>query len=67
MNRFNMVLKAKKYWISSFMQPTADKGKNSLFLNAASGRRGRVSFLLHHSIYQARYGEQVCSNLKRVF
>ena len=45
--------------VSSFMQPIADKGKKSLFLNAARGRRGWVSFLLQTSIYQARYGEQV--------
>ena len=53
--------------ISYFMQPIADKGKKSLFLNAARGRRGRVSFLMQTSIYQARYGEQVCTNLERFF
>ena len=45
----------------------AVKGKNSLFFNAARGRRGRVSFLLYHSTYQARFGEQVSSNLKIFF
>jgi hypothetical protein len=39
------------------MQPAADKVKNSLFLNMALGRWVQVSFLLHHSMYQAKYGD----------
>ena len=50
-------LSNKKSLISSFIQTIADKGKN-----AARGRRGLVYFLLHNSMYHARYKEQVCSN-----
>ena len=47
-----------KFWDLSQLPLRA----KTFFFNAILDRRGRVSFLLHHSTYQARYGEQVCAN-----
>jgi len=41
----------KKLWISYVTHPFAPNGKEPLLKNAAHGRQGWLSFLLHHLIY----------------